>query len=113
MYHWLGPQTRGFAEEFRTRVAQPHKRISKPSVPSRIRGMPRQGRQRLDVRRVGKEIERAQAIQAVSGVEQPAGIPGERRWIARDVDDAIRRQPNDGFGRLSRKSRPRRIEKKR
>ena len=56
-------------------------------------------RQALHVRGVRKEIERAQRTEPVAAVEQTASIAGQRRRIARHVDDA--RRLLDGGYRLS------------
>ena len=72
--------------------------ISKPSVQSRIRRRLDKGGQAFDVRRIGKKIEGAERLQAVSSVEQPARITRQRGGIAGDVDDTMGRPANDGVG---------------
>ncbi len=63
-------------------------RLSRTSlVRSRLYVPRRQTPKRLDVRRVGKEIEPAQRLQGIAAVEQPSRIPRHRRGIAGDVDD--------------------------
>jgi hypothetical protein len=48
----------------------------------------RQHRERFDVRRVGKQVERFEVIETVARIDELSCVPRERRGVARDLNDA-------------------------
>jgi hypothetical protein len=49
----------------------------------------------LYVRRVWKEIDSGHSRQGVTGIDQCSRVASERRDVAGDVDDLLRRVPDD------------------
>ena len=54
----------------------------------------------LDMRRIGKQIERVNPRQRVSPFDESARVPRERRDVARHVDDPRRPESTDALDRF-------------
>ena len=68
-----------------------------------------EGCDHLEVRSLGKEIERHRPYQTVSGLGEQLSVASERRRVAADVGDPRRREGGEGAHRV-RGPRARRIE---
>ena len=67
-------------------------------------------RDALDVRRLREQVDRAHALELVAGLDELRGVGRERRRVAGDVDDPLRRGLDDPAHDLLREAGARRVD---